>query len=151
MVALYSLTVPPVLAVYLLTPADLWVLPAWLTASDWRADLLFATLVYVAGFFGGILQLYNLSDRGFSLRILIDIDEAPDGRLDLDGVMAGYSAGRGIRWMYRKRLDDMVSRRLIVADPQSVILTKGGRRTAEVFSRLRKILQLDETRRGQSS
>ena len=36
-----------------------------------------------------------------------------DGRgFGLDDVLAGYSAGRGIGWMYQKRLDDLVGHRL---------------------------------------
>jgi hypothetical protein len=34
-------------------------------------------------FFGGLLQIYNLAERGFSLRILIDIAYLVDGRFEL--------------------------------------------------------------------
>src|SRR5438132_563254 len=47
--------------------------------ADPVAEAAFAALLYMAAFFGGILQLYNLADRGLSLRMLIDIHQAPDG------------------------------------------------------------------------
>jgi hypothetical protein len=96
---------PVLLAVHLLTPPDLGFLPAKLVMPMAWIDIAFAEFLYSVGFFGEILQLYNLTDRGFSLRILIDILEAPCGTTRLDDVMQGYGAGRGIAWMYAKRLE----------------------------------------------
>src|SRR5262249_44394277 len=87
---------PVLLAVHMLTPSDLGFLSAELVIPIAWIDVAFAVFLYSVGFFGGILQLYNLADRGFSLRILIDILEAPSQVMSLDDVMQGYSAGRGI-------------------------------------------------------
>src|SRR6516165_6157728 len=80
--------------------------PAWL---DFAATLFF----FSAGFFGGALQLYNLCDRGFSLRILVDMLEAPTDTVDINYLTGNYSNGRGLVWMYHKRIDDIVAARFI--------------------------------------
>src|SRR6266540_6418764 len=113
MLIAFLLVLPVLLAVHLLTPPDLGFLAAQLVMPIAWIDIAFAVFLYSVGFFGGILQLYNLADRGFSLRILIDILEAPSKTMRLDDVMRGYSAGRGIAWMYTKRLDDMQSAGLV--------------------------------------
>ena len=100
--------------------------------------LAFSVLLFGAGFFGGLLQLYNLADRGFSLRILIDIDEAPSGQMSLDEIMTGYSQGRGIGWMYSKRIEDMKSQGLVMISDGIVSNTGKGKRAAVLFSRLRR-------------
>ena len=87
---------PVLLGFYILTPSDLGFLPAATVMPMTPLDVTFAVFLYSVGFFGGLLQLYNLADRGFSLRILIDILEAPSQTMKLDDVMQGYSAGRGV-------------------------------------------------------
>jgi hypothetical protein len=86
---------------------DLGFLPSEMVMPIAWVDIAFAVFLYGVGFFGGLLQLYNLADRGFSLRIPIDILEAPSQGMRLDDVLQGYSWGRGIGWMYAKRLEDM--------------------------------------------
>ena len=124
------------------SPLDLGFLSASWTAEESLVDLAFALLVYSAGFFGGILQLYNLADRGFSLRILIDIRESPNGCLDASGVVRSYSAGKGIGWMYKKRIDDMLTRGLIVIEKEQVVLTPRGHKLVGLFGSLRAYLRL---------
>jgi hypothetical protein len=126
------------LALHLVTPPDLGFLPADLIMPIAWIDVAFAVFLYGAGFFGGILQLYNLADRGFSLRILIDIFEAPSQTMRLDDVMGGYSAGRGIAWMYGKRLADMQNVGLATVEGQYLRLTPKGRRVAAVYSWLQE-------------
>src|SRR5947207_4205541 len=114
MVILFLWTVPLGLAIHLMTPGDLGFLPAAWCEPNHFVDRMFFLFMYAAAFFGFILQLYNLADRGFSLRIVIDIDESPAGCMTIDQVMDSYSAGQGITWMYQKRLDDLIRLKLIV-------------------------------------
>jgi hypothetical protein len=142
------LSVLPVLvAVHLLTPPDLGFLPAELVMPIAWVDIAFAAFLYSAGFFGGILQLYNLADRGFSLRILIDILQAPSQAMRLDDVMKGYSAGHGIAWMYAKRLDDLQSAGLAKVQGETLVLTPKGRRAAKVFTWLQEFARIAPTAR----
>src|SRR5262249_18278892 len=113
MLVVYLFCLPVLVALWFATPDDLGLFgrslltePAWL---EFAATLFF----FSAGFFGGALQLYNLCDRGFSLRILIDMLEAPNGAVDVDYLTANYSSGRGLVWMYRKRINDIVAARFI--------------------------------------
>jgi hypothetical protein len=136
---------PVLLAVHFLTPPDLGFLPAELVMPIAWVDVAFATFLYGVGFFGGILQLYNLADRGFSLRILIDILEAPSQAMRLDDVMQGYSAGRGIAWMYAKRVEDMQSAGLAKVAGGSLVLTPKGQRVAKLFTWLQQFARVAPT------
>ncbi len=122
--------------VFLLTLPVLVILPTWL-------DLAFSLLVYAAAFFGGILQLYNLADRGFSLRMLIDIYESPRGALTADELTRAYGGGRGIGWMYDKRLDGLLERGLVRVEGGTVEISTRGHRAARVLGRLVTFLRLD--------
>jgi hypothetical protein len=133
---------PVLLAVHVLTPPDLGFLAAELVMPIAWVDIAFAVFLYSVGFFGGILQLYNLADRGFSLRILIDILQAPSQVLRLDDVMQGYSAGRGIAWMYAKRLEDMQSAGLAKVEGESLVLTPKGQRVASLFTWLQEFARV---------
>src|SRR5205085_2060618 len=104
---------PIYLLVFLATPANLGFLPVWMGDGSPPLELGFGMFVYVSGFFGGVLQLYNLADRGFSLRILIDIAESSTGEMNVAQVCEAYSHGQGLAWMYQKRLDGLVEHRLI--------------------------------------
>lgn len=131
------LAILPILVVaHLMTPPDLGILPPALQIPVPVVDFGFCLFLYIAGFFGGVLQLYNLAERGFSLRILIDVLHAPSGAMTLDEVMKGYGAGRGIAWMYAKRVEGMRAAGLVVADGDRAVLTERGRRVARLFSRL---------------
>lgn len=132
MVWVFLATLPVFVVIHLISPQGLDVL-----------DLVFGLLVYVAGFFGGILQLYNLADRGFSLRMLIDIDESPRGGLSADEVVQNYGGGRGICWMYQKRLDGLLEHGLIRVEGEAVRISARGRRVARVLGWLMSFLGLD--------
>ena len=81
--------------------------PAWL---DFSLMLFFFT----AAFFGGALQLYNLADRGFSLRILIDVEQTNYHAIDAEWVVANYGGGKGLTWMYGKRIEGLLETKLAV-------------------------------------
>jgi hypothetical protein len=138
MLVAFLCVLPVLLAVELLTPPDLGFLGGELVVPIGWVDVGFALFLYTVGFFGGILQLYNLADRGFSLRILIDILEAPAQETSLDRIMSAYSAGRGIAWMYDKRLDNMRSAGLARVEGTGLVLTWKGRRVAQLFTWLQE-------------
>jgi hypothetical protein len=119
--------------------------PAELVMPIASIDIVFAMFLYSVGFFGGILQLYNLADRGFSLRILIDILEAPSQGIRLDDLMQGYSAGRGIAWMYARRLEDMQRAGLAKLEGESLVLTPKGQRVAKLFMSLQQFARIAPT------
>ena len=128
----------------LLSPANLGFLPETLTLHFVWVDLIFSLFLYAAGFFGGVLQLYNLADRGFSLRILIDIMESRDGHISIDQVMQGYSAGHGIDWMYDKRIEGIVRTGLVILDGDRMVLTSKGLRAASVLAWLQDFLRVPQ-------
>src|SRR5262245_40628518 len=72
----YVGTLPLSMALWLFTPSDLGMLPTFLMTTPNWLDFLLMMFFFSAAHFGGVLQLYNLADRGLSLRMLIDIDEA---------------------------------------------------------------------------
>lgn len=136
--AVWAAGLVPLLAASAATPADLGFLPAWAAGTP-LFDHLAAAFFYSAAFFGGVLQLYNLADRGFSLRILVDLLERPDARATVDDVHAGYSAGRGMRWMYEKRIEGLLENGLATAGAAFVRLTPAGARMAGVYRALRRL------------
>jgi len=142
MLLLFLFTLPVGAAIHYATPDNLGFLPAQWCETRRILDLGAFIFFYSACFFGGILQLYNLADRGFSLRIVIDIDRSRTGSLSAGEVMSSYSAGRGIRWMYQKRIDDLIRLRLISLDNDVVTPTASGSRVASRFLWMRRFLQI---------
>ena len=142
LVRAWVVCVPLLLAVYLLTPADLWLLPADLLDDPPWFGPIFCLGLWFAGFFGGILQLYNLTERGMSLRMLIDIAERGSRGMTAREIMREYSAGQGIVWMYQKRLDGLLEGRLVTIEDGTISNLDRGRRVATMFRRLRRLLRL---------
>jgi hypothetical protein len=143
MLFVYLFCLAALVALWFATPDDLGFLgrslltqPAWL---DFAAMLFF----FSAGFFGGALQLYNLCDRGFSLRILIEMLEAPIAAVDVDYLTANYSSGRGLAWMYRKRIDDIIAARFVDQTDKGITLTTKGEMFANLFINARRVLGLE--------
>ena len=141
-VTVFVITLPAFTLVHMLTPRDLGFLPGWLTEPSRAADLVFGLVLYTAVFLGGVLQLYNLADRGFSLRILIDLDEL--GPMSAPAVAKAYGAGQGITWMFRKRLDGLLRRGLVHSREGLIQLSDTGDFTARVFDRFRRFLRLND-------
>lgn len=143
MCGVFGLAALGYLLAYWLTPPDLGLLPPRLVEPrPWLAGA-FGLVVHAALFFGGWLQLYNLAERGFSLRILIDIAEAREVALTGDQVAARYGGGRGAAWMREKRIDGLVETGLAAWRDGRLRVTPEGRRTARFFGRLRTALQID--------
>jgi hypothetical protein len=129
------------------TPDDLGLLPASLLAPR-SADLVFAMFLLTAGFFGGVLQVYNLADRGLSLRLLVDIQQSPGGAATAAELVTRYAGGRGLAWMYDKRLEGLRDAGLIEDADDLIALTPRGRRVAGLFAVLHRYCRCDaEARR----
>ncbi|HUG36057.1 MAG TPA: hypothetical protein VML54_03850 [Candidatus Limnocylindrales bacterium] len=143
MCGVFLLTALAYPAAYWLTPRDLGILPPRLVEPCAWLDGAFGLVVHAALFFGGWLQVYNLAERGFSLRILIDIAEAPARVLTGDQVAARYGGGRGAAWMREKRIDGLVETGLAAWRDGRLRVTPEGRRTARLFGRLRTVLRID--------
>jgi hypothetical protein len=138
----WLMTIPVFVSLHVLTPADLDVLPPALTEPAAAVELAFGLFLNAAIFLGGFLQIYNLADRGLSLRALTDIAEA--GRpLTVDEVARAYAGGRSLQWMYEKRLHGLVEQRLVRVDDGLVAITERGKRAARLFARLRAVLAVD--------
>jgi len=143
MCTVFLLTALLYLAAYWLTPPDLGVLPPRLVEARAWIECAFGLIVHAALFFGGWLQVYNLAERGFSLRILIDIAEVPASVLTGDQVAARYGGGRGAAWMREKRIDGLVETGLAAWRDGRLRVTPEGRRTARLFAWLRTALRID--------
>lgn len=142
MVRLFLLTLPLGVVLYFATRKDLGFLPdRWLEKNE-MLEVGFLLFLYSAIFFGGILQLYNLADRGFSLRIVMDIEQSSGGAMTTAQVVESYSAGKGIGWMYQKRIDDLERLKLVEVAGECVAATDKGRRIAAQFAWLRRYLRV---------
>lgn len=146
MTIIYFFCVAILAVVWRETPDDLGFLARSLFAEPRWLDFLATLFFFSAAFFGGVLQLYNLADRGFSLRLLIDIMECPAGTADVDYLMTNYSRGRGIGWMYRKRINGMIERGFARRSGGSILLAPKGAVTAALFISLRRFLRVDAAR-----
>jgi len=125
--------------VYSLTPSDLGFLPAEYTAAGWAIDLFNALLVY--GFlFIGYCMFYFLIDRGFSGRMMIEIESAPQRRLRPAEIAARYS----LAMVLRRRLNEMLEIGRITAVNNRYRNTVKGQRAAALFSFVKRFLQLGE-------
>jgi hypothetical protein len=144
----FMVCVPLFVASHGFTPPDLWVVPEYLQEPNGLVDIGLGLFAFAALFFGGTLQIYNLADRGFSLRILIDMVEGRQESYNVEEVARLYGGGRGIQWMYQKRLDDMVSQGLIAGEVRA---TSRGLTVGRVFGALQKFLQLDKHATGTPS
>lgn len=137
-VMIFASAVCALLAVYFVTPDNLGFLPdVFLEKTTWL-DVLVALFVFAASFFGGWLQLYNLTNRGYSLRMLIDLLKFPHG-VDPAEVVVTYANGHGLAWMYRMRLTGLVHASLVIKTEDQVLLTSLGQKIARLFGVLRAV------------
>jgi len=143
MLFVYLFCLAALVALWFATPDDLGFLGRSLLAEPAWLDFASTIFFFSAGFFGGALQLYNLCDRGFSLRILVDMLESPTSAVDVGYLTANYSSGRGLVWMYRKRIDDIVAARFVGHANKSVMLTAKGEMFAELFINARRLLGVE--------
>jgi len=134
--------VPVLVVAWGVTSDDLGFLPRSVLAEPAWFDLTACLFFYTAAFGGGVLQLYNLAERGFSLRILAELHAAKGSPMSLDEIAERYSDGRGLAWMYDKRLNGLVQQRLVVVEGGAVTLTGRGWFWARRLADLRRFLRL---------
>jgi hypothetical protein len=129
--------------VWLATSVDLGFLaPSLLIEPEWL-DFSVMLFFFTAAFFGGALQLYNLADRGFSLRILIDVEQTNSHAIDAEWLVANYGGGKGLTWMYGKRIEGLLETKLVDRKAEMLELTSKGERVADVFLAVRRFLRLE--------
>lgn len=122
-----------------ITPSDLGFLPPVYTTAGWAVDLLNGLVVYIFLFFC-YCHFYFLVDRGFSGRIMIEIDNAYGRRLRAQDISICYPPEMALR----RRLDEMLeTNRIVEADGRYRNTTKG-QRTAAVMGFVKRFLQLGE-------
>ncbi len=143
MTILYIACVVALAGLWWATPDDLGFLHPSLLTEPRALDLLLALFFSGSAFFGGVLQLYNLADRGFSLRILIDVLDHPGGTVSVDQVMSRYGGGQGMVWMYDKRQRGLRENGLVRGVEQCVVLTAKGAALADLFLVIRRFLRLE--------
>lgn len=122
-----------------ITPSDLGFLPPAYTTAGWAVDLLNSLLVY--GFlFVGYCMFYFLIDRGFSGRIMIEIESSPERRLRPAEIAARYS----IEMVLQRRLNEMLAIGRIAETGGRYRNTDKGRSAAVMFAFVKRFLQLGE-------
>lgn len=121
------------------TSPDLGFLPSQYTEAGWAVDLLNAVMVFTFLFIGYCL-FYFLVDRGFSGRMMIEIDTSPDHRLRAEDIAARYS----IEMVLRRRLGEMLEIGRIVERDGRYVNTPKGNAAAAMFAFVKKFLQLGE-------
>lgn len=127
------------LIVHRMTAPDLGFLPREFTQSGWAIDLLNGLLVY--GFlFIGYSMFYFLVDRGFSGRIMIEIESSQERRLRQRDIAARYS----LEMVLRRRLTEMLEIGRVILRDGRYCNTAKGRSAAAMFAFVKRFLQLGE-------
>lgn len=109
MVAWFAPLVPAYVLLYLLTPADLGVLPERFARAATPLGLLNGLAVLVLLFLTGVLFYYH-ADRSITVRLLIELARAPQQRLSL----AQLQAVCGVEVLMQDRLDTMTMNGFLV-------------------------------------
>lgn len=137
MVRVHWLLVPVLAAAYLLTPEDLGVLPAGTIGAGWVLDLVNGVIVY--GFlFVGYSMFYFLVDRGFSVRLLIEIERAPGAALTQEQVEAVYAPEQ----IVGRRLGDLLDMKSVTKVGERFRIAPPGSRQARLFSFMKSFFNL---------
>ncbi|MBI2526497.1 MAG: hypothetical protein HYV93_10970 [Candidatus Rokubacteria bacterium] len=122
---------------YLATPPDLWVIPAGWAGAGWLLDVANGLLVHSL-LFVGYSMFYFLVDRGFSARILIEIERAPGRALSAEGVAGMYSLDQVVE----RRLDEMLDIGSLTREGARYRITPRGRREARLFARMKSFFRM---------
>lgn len=102
MVKWFAPTVPLLVVLYGITPADLGVLPRHFVGVDWRLGLANGLLMHLLLFLTAGL-FYSHADRSITVRLLIELARAPQGRMTLPEMQAAC----GVEVLIQDRLDIM--------------------------------------------
>ena len=90
----------------------------------------------------GYIEFWSLIERSFSLRILVDAAESPAG-LTREEISSSYSGGRGLDWMMKKRIDDLIGSRMLADDGRDVRLSPRARVVARAFAAVQRAFSLE--------
>lgn len=127
------------IVVHRITESNLGFLPHAYTRAGWAVDLLNAELVY--GFlFVGYCMFFFLVDRGFSGRIMIEVENAPDRRLRQQDISSRYS----LEMVLQRRLAEMLEIGRVVKNDGRYCNTGKGQTAARLFAFVKRFLQLGE-------
>jgi hypothetical protein len=129
MVRVHWLLVPVLAVAYVLTPPDLGMLPADTIGAGWVLDLVNGVIVYDF-LFVGYSMFYFLVDRGFSARILIEIERAPGAALTQEQVEAVYAPEQ----IVGRRLGDLLDMKSVTKIGERFRIAPPGLRQARFFS-----------------
>ncbi len=128
---------PVLVTAYVTTPPDLWLIPAALLRAGWVIDLANGLLIHTFLFIG-YSMFYFLVDRGFSARILIEIERAPGQTLTQEGVAAVYSLDEVVG----RRLREMADIGRVVKNGDYFQVTRRGCLEGKLFAFLKSFFQL---------
>jgi hypothetical protein len=128
-----------VVCLYAATSRDLGFLPEQGTGAGWVLDLMNGLLVL--GFlFVGYAMFYFLVDRGFSVRILIEIETSPERRLRQSQIAERYP----METVLNRRLTEMVEIGRVSLREGRYVNTVKGACSAAGFALVKKFMQLGE-------
>jgi len=122
---------------YLITPENLGFIPHSLEPCGNVIGILNGLLLYTF-FFMAYSMFYFLVDRGFSGRIMIEIEQSPLRRLTRDEISKLYS----LEMVLARRLGEMVDIGRIVKVEERYYNTVAGSRAARLFSFVKEFLRL---------
>ncbi|MEM7397066.1 MAG: hypothetical protein AAF492_32475 [Verrucomicrobiota bacterium] len=88
----------------------------------------------------GYSMVYIMTGRGFSLRMMVDLEAA--GSLSADELYTGYSDGRGIDGLVQHRLDGLRNSGLVAADHDRLQLTAGGAMATGLIRTAQRLLHI---------
>jgi len=137
MVRVHWLLVPALAVAYLVTPPDLGMLPADTIGAGWVLDLINGVIVYDF-LFVGYSMFYFLVDRGFSARILIEIERAPSAALTQEQVEAVYAPEQ----IVGRRLGDLLDMKSVTKLGERFRIAPPGLRQARFFSFVKAFFNL---------
>lgn len=104
-------------------------------ADRWLAGLSTAGFICLAH-----MQVFSQFCRGFSLRIVVDIERC--NGLDVEGVMREYADGRGVGWLLDKRIESMKGLGLLSRTSEGGLRAHPrGRRFGQIGILLKRIIK----------
>ena len=132
----YSLF-PVYLLLYLLIPEDVFLPVNQLSTLDTVVALINGMLIYMFLWFG-YCQFYFVVDRAISVRIMIEVENAPGKKLTADQIRQVYDLDD----MLSRRLQQVLEQKYVTVNSGSYSNTQKGRFEGLVFQFLKKYLQL---------